>query len=147
MLLVVVRMEFHAERNLTRRKPMDDIARFRVPQLQVPIVASRHELRALVVEANVLHGLPMPKVCANATSFAVHFPQFHATVHRGGEQQMGGFRHKPNGGDAFRVAGPGVNVRFGQEALVGWSVRPQIDANIMRGMQERASLVVEWIFD
>lgn len=147
MLLVVVRMEFHAERNLARREPMDDVARFGVPQLQVTIVAGRHELGALVVERHIFDGLPMSKVRSNAASLSVHFPQFHPAIHRRGQQQMRRFRHKLNRRYAFRVSGPRVNVRFGQETLVGRRIRSQIDTNVVRSVQEGASLVVERVFD
>lgn len=147
MLFIVVRMKFHAERNFARRKPMNDIAGFGVPQFQITIVAGRHKLRSLIVEAHIFDRLSMSNVRANASSFAVHFPQFDATIHAARQQQMCRFRDESNGRNAFRVSRPTVYVRFGQETFVRRRVRSQIDANVVRCMQKRTSLIVQRIFD
>lgn len=140
-------MELHAERNLARREPVHDSTGLRVPQLQVPVVAGRHELRALVVERHILDRLPVAGVRPDAAALAVHLPQLHAAVHRGGQQQVRGLRHEADGRDALRVAGPRVDVRLGQEALVGRRIGAQVDADVVRRVQERAALVVGGIAD
>lgn len=147
MLLIVIRMEFHAKRNFARRETMHHITGFGVPQFDVTIVAGRHELRTFVVETNVLDSLPMTNICANATPFTVNLPQFHATVHTARQKQMRRLRYETDCRNALRMTGPGVNVSFWQETLVWRCVRSQINANIVRSMQERSSLVVQWILD
>ena len=101
MLLVVVGMEFDAEWNFPRGESADYIASFGVPQFEVALV---------VVEGDVLDCLSMSVVCSNASTFIVNFPDFHATIHAGGEEQVTGTWHQSNGRNPFRVTGPRVQL-------------------------------------
>lgn len=147
MLFALIRMEFNTERNFLGCKTLHNVARFGVPQLDISVIGGRQELCALIVECNIFDSLPMPVIRAYASPIFVHFPQFYATIHAARQQQMWRFRYQPNSRNAFRVARPGVNVRFGQETAIRMRMRTQIHTNIMWCMQEWTTLIVQCIFD
>lgn len=54
-----------------------------------------------------------------------------STVHAARKQEVSGVWEPPNGRDAFRMAFPRVNVRFGQETAIWWSLRLQVNTHIL----------------
>ena len=50
-----------------------------VPQFTVSVVGTAEELSALVVEADVSHGLSVSSVCPHATPVIVHLPDLQQT--------------------------------------------------------------------
>ncbi len=57
------------------------------------------------------------------------------------------FGKPSNGGNAFRMPLPRMNVRFWQETLRRRDVAFQIDSNVLRRMQKVSALVIEGILD
>ena len=80
MLLVLVRVEFDAERNALVGERARALARLRVPHLDVLVKGRGQEVRAAVVERDVLDGLGVAHVGSQALAIMVHVPQLISRV-------------------------------------------------------------------
>lgn len=58
-----------------KQSPLDTLASFGVPKLEVSVVASRQKLRPVVVEGNVPDGLLVAHVSPDDLPVAINLPQ------------------------------------------------------------------------
>ena len=144
---------------------------FCVPQFDVAIVGSAEELGSTVVKVDVSHALLVTQVRLHTASLVVHLPDLDLRVHGAGQQEVGRARKPADRRQTLAVACPCVDVFFRDKTpenictirrthrikwlsfvramyeLGGRLGRLQVDANILRNVQEGATLVVVRVFD
>mmetsp|Transcript_19776 Transcript_19776/g.42047 ORF Transcript_19776/g.42047 Transcript_19776/m.42047 type:complete len:318 (+) Transcript_19776:670-1623(+) len=118
VLLVCIRVDLHAVRELLVGQRGDALAGLSVPQLEVPVVRAGDEAAAIVGEADVPNRCGVSHVRAHALLRVEHIPDLHLRVHSRREQEVAIAREPTDGGDAFGVARPRVHPPLGDEALV-----------------------------
>lgn len=75
VLFVLVGIELDAIGNLPIGECLNTFACFRVPQLDMPVVRSRQEPCASVVEVDVLDSLSCTEKCSQTVAFVIHIPE------------------------------------------------------------------------
>jgi hypothetical protein len=84
--------------------------------------------------------MPMTRISLNASPAFVDLPQFDLGVHPSGQEEMPRLREPLDAGDALGMALPLVDLFLWDETLVRWGLRLQVDADVLRDVQERPVL-------
>lgn len=134
MLFVLVRMELDDVGYLAVAEPLQTLASFGIPELDLTIVATRQELGSVIVEAQVFDRFDVAMECAKTSTMCVHIPELNGIerkdyssqgasylyfcVHTATEQQMIRLWEQSYDGHTLCVTSPSVNADLRDEALL-----------------------------
>ena len=100
-----------------------------------------------VVLYRYLDCLSMTGVSLDAPPAFVDLPNLDLAIHTARQDEMGRLREPLDAGDALGVSLPLVDLLLGQEALVRRNFCLEVDAHVLRDVQEGAVLVVVRVLD